>query len=127
MESLDTAAPTWSKKDEAGNEVYIQNTGAYLKLVDAEKGKRIATIDTANKRILFNKESFDVFKSSYGFNYELLRVAQICDTVRLTCPEGKFDIPIKDILLLGDLKNGMHGIETMTYYSIADLKRFKIH
>ena len=126
METQDIA-PAWSKKDESGNEVYIQNNGAYLKYANADKGKRIATMDTDNKRMLFNRESFDVLKGGYGFNYEILKIAKICDTVRLTCPEGKFDIPIREILLLGDFKNGNSGIDTQIYFQIADLRRFKIN
>ena len=76
METQDIA-PAWSKKDESGNEVYIQNNGAYLKYANADKGKRIATMDTDNKRMLFNRESFDVLKGGYGFNYEILKIAKI--------------------------------------------------
>ena len=50
--------------------------------------------------LLFNRDDSDWVRDSkcYGFNVSFLRLSKKCDTVRLICPDGKFDIPISVIL-----------------------------
>ncbi len=120
---MGTAEKIKVKEDGAGNYMYAQGTGIYLQMLAAGRAKRLSTIDLPNKMLLLNRESFQLHnRFYYGFNYTLLQVASKCDTLRITCPEGTFDVPIKEILLRGKKLEGEHGMETQIFFLVEDMK-----
>ena len=113
------------KDDGMGSQIYAQGTGIYLFAKGDTKGRRICTIDLERKMMHVNREEFERHnRFYYSFNFDMLSIAKKCDTLRIVCPEGTFDVPIAQILIYGKKLNGNAGIQTQIYYEIADMKLY---
>lgn len=112
------------KDDGMGSQIYAQGKGIYLFIKGAPKARRICTIDLERKMMHVNREEYESYKRYYAFEFEMLSVAKKCDTLRIVCPEGTFDVPIAQILLYGKKLNGNAGIQTQIYYRISDMKLY---
>ncbi len=92
------------KTDTEGNILFAEGNAIFLQMKNEGQKERIGSFDLPNRRIVMNKEYYDFeprFGGCYSFNQEVLQAAKRSDTVRLICPEGRFDIPIAQILLHG--------------------------
>lgn len=90
------------KSDNEGNQLYVEGNAIFLQMKNDEQRERIGSFDVANRRIIINKEYLDFeprFGGCYSFNEAVLRASKKSDTVRLICPEGRFDIPISEAIL----------------------------
>jgi hypothetical protein len=90
-------------EDKALNQIYTEGNSIFLKSSKDSDRIRLGNFDTVHKRIVMHKQfwEYDERFKSYPFNEAILKAAQKCNTVRLICPEGKFDIPIAVILKYG--------------------------
>ena len=97
------AQKTVFRKDGEGNSLYVIGSTIYLQMLNAALPVRIGAFDNENKTILIAKEYYDYNEhyNCYPLNEAVLRAAKKCDTVTMTCPEGKYVTPISMILRYG--------------------------
>jgi hypothetical protein len=116
------------KKDGNANELFVEGNSIYLSM----KGntERLGTFDLHKKQIIMHKEYFDLNQrfQAYGFNAAMIEAATKCDTIFLICPEGKFLLPIKEILDYGTpLIYGTRDLSSQLYLDLYSIKKYPIN
>lgn len=116
------------KKDEYGNELFVENNVIWLSCA-GKPNDRLGSFDLEKKRIRINREYMDYNSrfNCYGFNEAVLMGSKKCDTVRLICPEGKFDIPISTILQYGSpLIYETAGLTNQLFIELPLIKKYPV-
>ncbi len=119
--------PEWMKEDNNGNILFFVNGIIYLRLKSEKRDRNLGHIDYTNKAIHMKRTQEHVhYKSmSYGFNYSLLQEANVCKHIYLSCPHGKYKIPIKDIMSTGEfLFFKQQGFEKQIFMKINVLPQY---
>lgn len=115
------------KTDSDGNALYAVGSTIYLKMVKDDAALRIGAFDLANKTLIINREYYDFNETydCYPLNEAVLRAAKKCDTVTLTCPEGKFVIPINIALRYGTpLHHDTRDLSRQIFIKLSLIKNY---
>ena len=113
------------KKDSDGNELFVDGNSIFLRM----KGniERLGTFDLDKKQITIHKEFFDFNErfQAYGFNTQMLEAAAKCDKILLICQEGKFLVPIAEILEYGTpLIYGTRDLSSQLFLDLYSIKKY---
>lgn len=116
--------------DELGNELFTKGKTIFLKLVEENYSRRIATIRLENES-LFMSRQYDKHRhkksDSYGFNYRVLKMAKHVKYIDLRDEHNVYRIPIDFILSKGEfLFFKQKGFEKQIFVPIPDLKEFLV-
>lgn len=92
------------KSDANSNQIYVEGEYIYLGK-EGQQSERLAKFDLERKMLIVHKEYVDFISrfDAYGFNEALLRLSRKCDTVYLICPDGRYEIPITQVLHYGNV------------------------
>jgi len=90
--------------------------------------RKLGMIDLLHKQILIFRRAGHLLKkaNAYGFNYQMLITAQKCKSVMLCCRQGRFEIPIKDILEKGSFLWFKHtGFERQIFLPVDVIQNYR--